>query len=164
MSAKQFYKVWYYSLKRGIVMACHSVNLTSIYSFNPPFNLKTNTKIGKLFLNHLDKHFPPHKKLQRLFNRINVKISKRCMPYMNSYTYMHNDKLLNDKPDETRIHKCNCSRKDTCSLPNNCQTKCIIYQANIDCDIAGQKCYLGSRETTLNPHTHKRRIQALHFW
>ena len=33
---------------------------------------------------------------------------------------------------------------------NSCQTKWIIYQANIDCDIAGykQKCYLGSRETT----------------
>ena len=34
--------------------------------FNPPFNLKTKTKIGKLFLNLLDKHFPPHNKLHRL--------------------------------------------------------------------------------------------------
>ena len=37
-----------------------------------------------------------------------------------------------------------------CPLPNSCQTKCIAYQANIDCDIARskQKCYLGSCETT----------------
>ena len=28
--------------------------------FNPPFNLKTKTKIGKLFLNLLDKHFYRH--------------------------------------------------------------------------------------------------------
>ena len=30
-------------------------------------------------------------------------------------------------------------------LPNSCQTKSILYQANIDCDIAGckQKCYVG---------------------
>ena len=106
----------------------------NLYSFNPPFNLKTKTKISKLFLNHLDKHFSPHKKLQRLFNRTNVKIKERCMPYMNFYTYMHNDKVLNDKPNETRINNRNCSKKDTWSLPNSYQTKCIIYQANIDCD------------------------------
>ena len=49
------------------------------------------------------------------------------------------------------INNCNCRNKDNCPLPNSCQTKCIIYQANIDCDIAGykQKCYLGSCETTL---------------
>ena len=34
--------------------------------FNPPFNLKTKTKVGKLFLNLLDKSFPPHNKLYRL--------------------------------------------------------------------------------------------------
>ena len=28
--------------------------------FNPPFNLKTKRKIGKLFLNLFDKHLPPH--------------------------------------------------------------------------------------------------------
>ena len=48
------------------------------------------------------------------------------------------------------INNCNCRNKDTCPLPKSCQTKCIVYQANIDCDIAGykQNCYLGSCETT----------------
>ena len=48
------------------------------------------------------------------------------------------------------INNCNCRNKDTCPQPNTCQTKCIIYQANIDSDVAGykQKCYLGSCETT----------------
>ena len=110
----------------------------------------TKTKIGKLFLNFLDKHFPPHKKLCRLFNWNNVKVSYSCMPNMNCYTYMHNHKVLNDKPNETGINNCNCRNKDTCPPLNSCQTKCIIYQANIDRDIAGhkQKCYLGSCETT----------------
>ena len=58
--------------------------------FNPPFNLKRKTKIGKVFLNLLDKHFPSHNKLHRLFNRTNVKISYSCMPNMNCYTHMHN--------------------------------------------------------------------------
>ena len=47
--------------------------------FNLSFNLKTKTKIGKLFLNLLDKHFPPQKKLHRLFHRTNVKISYSCI-------------------------------------------------------------------------------------
>ena len=71
------------------------------------------------------------------------------MPNMSSYTYMHNHKVLNDKPNETGINNCNCRDNDTCPLPNSCQTKCIIYQANSDCNIAGykQKCYFGSGET-----------------
>ena len=37
---------------------------------------------------------------------------------------------------------------DTCPQPKSCRTKCIIYQANIDCEISGykQKFYLGSCE------------------
>ena len=58
---------------------------------------------------------------------------------MNSYTYMHNHKVLNDKPNETGINNCNCRNKDNCPLAKICQTKCVIYQANIDCDIAGYK-------------------------
>ena len=41
--------------------------------FDPPFNINTETKIGKLFLNLLDKHFPPDNKLHKLFSQINVK-------------------------------------------------------------------------------------------
>ena len=110
----------------------------------------TKTKIGKLFLNLLDKHFPPHNKLHKLSNQTNVKISYSCMPNMNSYTYMDNHKVLNDQTNETGINNCNCRNKDNCPLPNSCQTKCVIYQANTNCDITGykQKCYFDSCETT----------------
>ena len=96
--------------------------------FNPPFNLKAKTKIGKLFLNLLDKHFSPHNKQHRLFNRINIKISYSCMPNMNSYTYMHNHKFLNNKPNEMLINNCNCRNKDNCPLPNSCQTNNLSSQ------------------------------------
>ena len=48
------------------------------------------------------------------------------------------------------INNCNYRNKDTCPLPNRCQTKCIIYQANSHCDIAGyeQKCYIVSCKIT----------------
>ena len=48
--------------------------------FNPPFNLKTKTKIGKSFLNLLHKHFPPHNKLHQLFNQTTLKISCSSCP------------------------------------------------------------------------------------
>ena len=84
---------------------------------------------------------------------------------MNSYTYMHNHKVLNDKPNEMGVNNCNCRNKDNCPLPDSCQTKCIIYQANIDCDIAGykQKCYLGSCETTFKDRfgNHKKSFNHL---
>ena len=53
---------------------------------NPPFNLKTKTKIGKLLLNLLDNHFPSYNKLHKFFNRTNVKISYTCMP---DYELLH---------------------------------------------------------------------------
>ena len=55
---------------------------------------------------------------------------------MNSCTYMLNHEVINNKTDETDINHCNCHNEDSCPLPNSCQTKSIIYQANIDCDIA----------------------------
>ena len=83
---------------------------------------------------------------QQPFNRTHVKTNYSCMPN----TYMHNHKVLNNKPNEKGINNCNCRNKETCALPNSCQMKCIIYEANIDCDIAGykQKCYFGSCEAT----------------
>ena len=73
---------------------------------------------------------------------------------MNSYTYTHNHKVLNDKLSETGINNYNRRNKDTCPLPNSCQTTCIIKQANSDCDVSGykQKTYLGSCETTFKDH------------
>ena len=35
------------------------------------------------------------------------------MPNMNSYTYMHNQKVPNNKPNETGINNCNFRNKDT---------------------------------------------------
>ena len=87
------------------------------------------------------------------------------MPYKNSYAYMHNHEVLNDKANETGINNWNCRSRDTCPLPNSCQTKRIISQANIDCDIAGykQKYYLGSCETTFKDRfgNHKKLVNKI---
>ena len=63
------------------------------------------------------------------------------------------------------INNCNSRNKDNCRLPNSCQTKSIIYQANIYCDIAGYKLksYFGSCETTFKDclRNHKKSFNHL---
>ena len=73
---------------------------------------------------------------------------------MNSYTYMHNHKVLNDEPNEMGINNCNCRNKDNCPLPNSCQTKCIIYHnvtlAHVKQHLKIVSGIIKSRSTTLN--------------
>ena len=72
------------------------------------------------------------------------------MPSMNSYSYIHNHKILKDKPNETGISNYNYRNKDACPLPSSCQTKFINYQANIDCYIV--RCKQNFTLTHLKQH------------
>ena len=47
----------------------------NIIWFNPPFSKNVSTNIGRDFLSLIDKHFPPHHKLHKIFNRNAVKVS-----------------------------------------------------------------------------------------
>ena len=47
----------------------------NILWFTPTFNKQTKTSIGKIFLQLIDKHFPPNNPLHEIFNRNNVKVS-----------------------------------------------------------------------------------------
>ena len=60
--------------------------------FNPPYSKNVTTKVGKFFLSLIDKHFPPHHKLHKLFNLNNVKISCSCLPNIKSLINGHNKK------------------------------------------------------------------------
>ena len=46
--------------------------------FNPLYSKNVKTKIGKIFLNLIKKHFPSHHKFHKLFNKNTVKISYIC--------------------------------------------------------------------------------------
>ena len=78
---------------------------------------------------------------------------------------MHNHKILNDKPNETGIGKCNCPKKGTCPVTNTCQTKSVVCQAYNDCAIAAykRKCYLDSCETKFKESfPESKRVVQLH--
>ena len=55
----------------------------NIIWFNPPFSKNVATKIGRYFLNLLDKYFPRDHKFHKILNRNNIKVSYSCMPNIN---------------------------------------------------------------------------------
>ena len=62
----------------------------NIILFNPPFNRNVSKKIGKYFLNLLDKHFPRNHCLHKIFNRNSIKVSYSCTKNMKTITNNHN--------------------------------------------------------------------------
>ena len=64
----------------------------------PPYSKNVTTNVGTFFLSLIDKHFPPHHKLHKLFNRNNVKISYSSLPNIKSIIKEHNRKILYPSP------------------------------------------------------------------
>ena len=79
----------------------------NIIWFNAPFNRNVSTKIGKYFLNLLDKHFPQNHRLHKIFNRNSVKVSYSCTKNMKTIINNHNKNILGKKPLIDRA-TCNC--------------------------------------------------------
>ena len=52
----------------------------NILWFNSPYSVNLKTKTGRIFLRHIDKHFPRHHKNCNLFNRNNIKIRYSWVP------------------------------------------------------------------------------------
>ena len=104
----------------------------NILWFNPPYNRALKTKLGKEFLKLIDKNFPKNHVLYPVMNRQKVKISFATSPNMQSIINKHNQKLLRKTKTKEPIKDCNC-RQLPCPIPDGkCQTKCVIYKAEIN--------------------------------
>ena len=97
--------------------------------FNPPFNNRVSTNIGKAFFYLLRKHFPPSNRLHKICNKNVVKLSYSCNPNMANILAAHNKRLLKFHNDKSESKSCNCRYKPSCSLNGNCRDKAIVYQA-----------------------------------
>ena len=97
--------------------------------FNPPFNNRVSTNIGKAFFYLLRKHFPPSNRLHKICNKNVVKLSYSCNPNMANILAAHNKRLLKFHNDKSESKSCNCRYKPSCSLNGNCRNKAIVYQA-----------------------------------
>ena len=121
----------------------------NIIWFNPPYSKNVKTNIRKIFLNLIKKHFPPHHKFHKLFNKNTVKISYCCTRNIKSIINSHNAKILFPKKS-TEQRTCNCLNKVNCPLEQKCLTTNIVYKANITSSNQNyqEKVYFGSCETT----------------
>ena len=111
---------------------------------------KRGNKSWSLFLKLLDKHFPRHHKLHKIFNRNTVKKSYSCTKNMKSVMNDHNKKVLNQNRPCPNERKCNCIRKELCPQNGNCQVEKIVYKATITCNerTYGEQIDIGIAETT----------------
>lgn len=118
--------------------------------FNPPFNQNVETKIARKFLQLIDKHFPKHHRLNKIFNRNTVKVSYSCTKNMKSIIQSHNKNILKQNVDENANDPmCNCRVIANCPLNGSCQVERSIYQATVTCEDEpeyGEKFYIGLAE------------------
>ena len=98
--------------------------------FNPPYSMNVSTKVGQYFVNLVNKHFPPHHKFSKFFNRNNMKISYSCMPNIKSRINIHNKTVTNPQ-SSTQARTCNCINKSKCPLNNKCLYNNVLYKVNI---------------------------------
>ena len=117
--------------------------------FNPQYSKNVTTKVGKFFLNLIDKHFPLHYKFHKFFNRNNVKISYSFLPNIKSIINAHNRNILYPSPTIGR-RTCNCINIPQCPLQQRCLSNSILYQASITPigENSETKVYYGICETT----------------
>ena len=117
--------------------------------YNHKLNLPYGKSHGKFFLSLIVKHFPPHHKLHKLFNRNNVKISYSCLPNIKSIINARNRIVLYPSPAIGR-RTCNCINTSQCPLQQRCLSNNILYQANITPlgENLETKVYYGICETT----------------
>ena len=118
--------------------------------FNPPYNIKLETNIGKSFLSMIDKYFPRSHKLYKIFNRNTIKVNYSCTKNIKTFINSHNHEILqlNESNDDKRT--CNCRQKNECPMNGKCLTTNLIYEATITSDKPNQqaKKYIGLTENT----------------
>ena len=91
-------------------------------------NVQTN--IAKICLNLVKKHFPPHHKFLKLFDKNTVKISYCCTRNIKIIINFHNEKILFSEKS-TKQRACNCLNKDSCPLDQKCLITNIVYKAKV---------------------------------
>ena len=103
----------------------------NIIWFNPPFSKSVSTNIVKYFLNLLEKHFPK------------IKLSYSCMPNIKAIINNHNKNVLQENNNQNKT--CNCIKKESCPLGNQCLTPNIVYQGTISSNEpnTSPKTYIG---------------------
>ena len=117
--------------------------------YNPPFDIRVETNLGKKFLRIVCECFPKGHALRPIFNRNTLKLSYSCMPNVKCTIDAHNKRLLKQtNPSESTndASLCNCRKKEDCPLENQCLIRGIVYQATVTTE-QGSESYVGVTDT-----------------
>ena len=129
----------------------------NIIWFNPPYSINVKTNISKRFLQLVDKYFPKKHKLNKIFNRNNVKVSYSCLPNIASEITSHNKSIIR-KEEIPNSPTCNCRAKNSCPLAGNCLQKNVIYKCSVKSDNTTVDAdYIGLTENTFKDRLYKHR-------
>ena len=103
----------------------------NIIWFNPPFSKNVATKIGRYFLNLVDKHFPRDHKFHKIFNRNNIEVSYSVMPSIKTAINSHNREILHPSVN-SQSKTCTCIKKRDFPLQEKCLSENTLYQADVN--------------------------------
>ena len=117
--------------------------LRKVIWFNPLFSQNVKTNIAKIFLKLDKQHFPKHHKLNKIFNKNNLKLSYYCMKNMSSIITQHNLNVLS--AESNKKHSCNCRNKEYYPLEGHCLRECMVYEAKVSTE-DNFKLYYGTCE------------------
>ena len=116
------------------------------------------TNIAKKFLQLISKHFPKGHKLNKVFNRNNVKVSYSCMPNIASIINTHNKKVINRSDEVITTPGCNCRRREECPLRGKCLEKSVVYCGKVMANNEDNgTSYIGVTENTWKDRNYKHR-------
>ena len=138
----------------------------AITYFNPPFSKSVKTNIGRRFLQLIDKYSAKYSapatksKVSQILNRNCIKLSYSTTKNMKRHIDAHNRKILSEE-ETVAERKCNCRRKQECPLDGNCQTKSIVYRADVE-TTQGVMTYYGLTDRTFKERFNEHQFDLRH--
>ena len=96
------------------------------YLVQPPFNEEVSNNIIKEFFTLLNKHFPSSNRYQKIFNKINIKLSYSCLPNVKSLINKQKTSRLNNPGNKVDAKQCNCRSAIICPLNGKCCRNSMI--------------------------------------
>ena len=106
-------------------------NRNNIIWFNPPYNLYSETNIGRIFRGLIEKHFSSGNDIGKLFNKNKLKISYKCLPNLKSKISSHNKNILSATEEIVFQGGCNCQKRLECPLKGDCVVQDTVYRAEV---------------------------------
>ena len=109
-----------------------------IIFFHPPWSDQIHTRIGKSFLQLLDKHFPRGSELFHYFSRQKVKVSYSILPNVSRILKSHNRQILHPE-QKLQLKGCDCEEgrngRECIEENSHCLTENVCYLGKLDYEI-----------------------------